>query len=161
MRTFLEGQNLLYSDRLSMAASIEMRVPFLDDEVADLALSLPENLLVRGLRGKYALRRAMDGGVPRPILLRRKAGFGAPVRRWMRSDLREMLGDVLSKDAIERRGWLNAATVARLRREHADGERDHTYRLWTLLGLELWARAFLDTGRTGSDALRPGARGGV
>jgi asparagine synthase (glutamine-hydrolysing) len=152
LETFLEGQNLLYSDRLSMAASMEMRVPFLDDVDADFALALPPELKLKGFHGKHVLRRAVDGLIPREVIKRRKAGFGVPIRRWMRTDLGEMLGDLLGQDAVSARGLLQPDEVARLLSEHRSGARDHTYRLWTLLGLELWCRAFLDDARSGHSA---------
>jgi asparagine synthase (glutamine-hydrolysing) len=155
LATFLEGQNLVYSDRLSMAASIEMRVPYLDDVVADFALGLPARLKIRGIRGKHLLRRAMDGVVPHGVIRRRKAGFGAPIRRWMRIELRDMLREHLGPPAVTRRGLLRPATVARLVDEHESGERDHTYRLWTLLGLELWCRAYLDADSPAAAAAAP------
>jgi asparagine synthase (glutamine-hydrolysing) len=144
VRTFLEGQNLMYSDRLSMAASIELRVPYLDDAVADLAMALPANLKLRGFRGKHVLRRAVDGFIPHEVVRRRKAGFGAPVRSWLRNDLRDVVGDTLSAERFAARGWLNPAEARRIVQEHQLGVTDHTYRIWTLLGLEMWARAYLD-----------------
>ena len=143
-RTFLEGQNLFYSDRLSMAASIELRVPFLDDAVADLAQRLPTGLKIRGLHGKHVLRRAVDGFIPHEVVRRRKAGFGAPVRSWLRNDLQDVVADTLSPERLRARGWLEPAETGRIVAEHQRGVADHTYRIWLLLGLEMWARAFLD-----------------
>ena len=144
VRTFLLDQNLAYTDRMSMAASIEMRVPYLDDAVADFALTIPERLKVRRLHGKHILRRAMEGVAPYEVIRRRKAGFGAPIRRWLQADLRGTVREVLSGGVIRERGLLRPEPVARLLEEHAAGAADHSYRIWTLLGLELWARSFLD-----------------
>ncbi len=144
LRTFLEGQNLFYSDRLSMAASIELRVPYLDDAVADLAGRLPAHLKIRGAHGKHVLRRAVDGFIPHEVVLRRKAGFGAPVRSWLRNDLRDVVTDTLSAGRLRARGWLDPAEAGRIVAEHQSGAADHTYRIWLLLGLEMWARAYLD-----------------
>lgn len=146
LATFLKDQNLLYSDRLSMAASVEMRVPYLDDVVADMALRLPRELKVRGLRGKYLLRRAMDGVVPHEILTRRKAGFGAPIRRWLQQELRDRARELLLGGELVKRGLVQPGVVGRVLEEHAAGSRDHSYRVWSLLGLEIWCRAVLGAG---------------
>lgn len=152
LKTFLKDQNLLYSDRASMAASIELRVPFLDDAVADIALSLPAHLKVRWGRGKYVLRRAVEGIVPQEVVWRRKAGFGAPIRRWLRTDLRETVQEALVDGRLAEDGIIIAPAVAKLMERHASGEVDHTYRLWTLFGLEMWWRSFLNHGAHGDPA---------
>lgn len=140
MKTFLRDQNLLYSDKLSMAASIELRVPYLDDAVADLALRIPQRLKVRSLRGKHILRRALEGTVPPYVLARRKAGFGAPIRRWLQSELRSWSTELLADGALTDAGVISRRPVLDLIEGHAGGTVDHTYRLWALIGLELWWR---------------------
>lgn len=137
-KTFLCNQNLAYSDRMSMAASIEMRVPFLDDEVADLALRTPEHLKVRRLKGKAVLRQAMTGVLPEEIISRRKAAFAAPIRSWLRAELRPLVADVLSDRWLDDVGAFDKAQVRSLVAEHASGAADHTYRIWTLLTLAMW-----------------------
>jgi asparagine synthase (glutamine-hydrolysing) len=143
LKTFLLNQNLVYSDRLSMAASVELRVPFLDDRVADFALDLPPELKVKRLRGKQVLRDAVAGDVPAEVIRRRKAGFGAPIRKWLRADLRPLLLDSLSDSWLERTGLFDAPAVRRLIAEHTDGSHDHTYRLWTLLAFSIWHQRYL------------------
>jgi len=138
VKTFLANQNLAYSDRLSMAASIEMRVPFLDDEVADLALRVPENLKMRHLKGKEVLRRSMRGILPDEIIGRRKAAFAAPVRSWLRGELAPLVRDVLSDRWLADTGLFEPAAVRRLVDEHQSARADHTYRIWTLLTFALW-----------------------
>jgi asparagine synthase (glutamine-hydrolysing) len=142
-KTFLCNQNLAYSDRMSMAASIEMRVPFLDDEVADLALRIPESLKVRRLRGKQVLRRSMRGVLPDEIIDRRKAAFAAPIRAWLRGELRPLLDDVLSDRWLDDVGTFDRARVRALIDEHASGQVDHSYRIWTLLTLAMWHQAHI------------------
>jgi asparagine synthase (glutamine-hydrolysing) len=141
-KTFLLNQNLLYSDRLSMAASIEMRVPFLDDRVADFALRIPERLKVKFLRGKRVLRDAMAGTVPDEIIARRKAGFGAPIRSWLKGDLRPLVEETLSEAWLKETEIFEPSLVRRLVDEHCSDVADHTYRLWTLLSFALWQRTF-------------------
>jgi asparagine synthase (glutamine-hydrolysing) len=141
-KTFLPDLNLAYSDKLSMACSIEVRVPFLDNEVVDFLQRVPTNLKITGHIQKYLLRKAMEGVLPKEILRRRKAAFGLPVRGWLRNELREMLRDMLSEERVRRRGLFNATTVTKMIRDNQTGERDYTLQLWGLLSLELWHQAF-------------------
>src|SRR5215203_2748169 len=137
--TYLANDLLPKADLASMAHSLELRSPFLDHDVVELGLSLPDRLKVRGLRGKLVLRQAFADLVPPELTARRKTGFGLPLARWFRDDLREQARDVLLADGLFRR-----ATVERLLAEHEAG-RDHGHRLWCLLVLELWRRAWVET----------------
>jgi len=136
--TYLANDLLPKADLASMAHSLELRSPLLDHAVLELGLSLPDSLKVRGRRGKVALRRAFADLVPPELSSRGKAGFGLPLARWFRGELREAAGDVLLADGPFRR-----AEVERLLAEH-DAGADHGHRLWTLLVLELWRRAWVD-----------------
>ncbi len=140
LETYLPGDLLPKSDIASMAHSLELRSPFLDHEVVELGLALPERLKLRGRTGKVALRRAFEDVLPPQVAQRRKTGFGVPLGRWFREDLRELAHDLLPGD----RGWFRPEEVRRLRDEHEAGRADHGHRLWCLLMLELWARAFVD-----------------
>jgi asparagine synthase (glutamine-hydrolysing) len=143
MNTFLPDLNLAYSDKLSMASSIESRVPLLDNEVVDFMLRVPPRLKIKGFTQKYLLKKAMRGMVPDSIIDRRKAGFGLPVRSWLRNELREMVSDLLSEETIRRRGLLDPSTVTAMVRQNQSGERDWTLQLWSLLTLEIWMRTFI------------------
>jgi len=143
-KTFLPDLNLAVADKLSMACSIEVRVPFLDNEVVEFLECVPPSLKMNGYNHKYILRRAMKGILPNEILRRRKAAFGLPVRAWLRNELKDMLGDMLSEERIRRRGLFNPATVAQMIRENERGEREYTLQLWSLLSLELWHEAFIE-----------------
>jgi asparagine synthase (glutamine-hydrolysing) len=138
--TYLPGDLLLKADLASMAHSLELRSPFLDHEVVALGLALPDHLKVRRREGKVALRRAFAQDLPGAVAGRGKTGFGVPLGRWFRDDLRELARDVLSTD----RGWFRAATVSRLLDEHETGRDDHGHRLWCLLMLELWVREHVE-----------------
>jgi asparagine synthase (glutamine-hydrolysing) len=138
--TYLPGDLLLKADLASMAHSLELRSPFLDYEVMALGLALPERLKARGREGKIALRRAFAGDLPSDVSKRGKMGFGVPLGRWFRDDLRELARDVLSTD----RGWFRRDTVTQLLDEHDGGRADHGHRLWCLLMLELWVREHVD-----------------
>ena len=139
---YLTSHNLNYTDKMSMAASVEVRVPFLDNEVVDLAASLPSNLKVRGGTTKYVLRRAMNGVLPQEVLKRGKTGFGAPIRAWLAGDLKPMVGDLLSDEQLNRRGLFEPTAVKALVEDNLQGRADNSYAIWALLTLELWMQAY-------------------
>jgi asparagine synthase (glutamine-hydrolysing) len=140
IETYLPGDLLLKADLASMAHSLELRSPFLDHDVVALGLALPDSLKTHGREGKVALRRAFAADLPVEITRRGKAGFGVPLGRWFRSDLRDLAHDLLSSD----RGWFRPGTVRRLLDEHESGCADHGHRLWCLLMLELWVREHVE-----------------
>lgn len=144
-QTFLPDFNLAYSDKMSMAASVEVRVPFLDDTVVDFMERVPASLKIRGGNQKYLLRQAMRTELPRDVIRRRKAGFGLPVRSWIRTELREMVEDLLSPGRVKARGLFAPAAVGRMVAENRRGDRDWTLNIWGLLTLELWQQTFLDS----------------
>jgi asparagine synthase (glutamine-hydrolysing) len=144
MKTFLPCLNLAYTDKMSMAASTEVRVPFLDDELVSLSSRVPPGLKLRRLRRKYIFKRSMEGVLPKEVIWRSKAGFGAPIRSWLVGDLKPMLDEHLSPQTIASRGLFDAAEVQRLRRANEAGTEDNALRLWSLLTLELWQQQFLD-----------------
>jgi asparagine synthase (glutamine-hydrolysing) len=143
-KTFLPELNLAYCDKLSMAASVETRVPFLDNEIVDFMCTVPPELKIRRMTSKYLLREAVKDLVPTQIIRRRKAGFGAPIRTWLRRDLREMVDDLLSPERIASRGYFDATAIRRLITDDREGRSDNTYRIWALLTLEVWHEVFLD-----------------
>ena len=148
IKTFMVSLNLTYNDKMSMAASLEVRVPFLDRELATFAFTdvPPDWKLTRDdrPRTKHVLKKALKGIVPDEVLSAPKAGFGAPHDHWLTNDLKEMVDDLLSDDEIRRRGIFNPGSVRTLVREHREGRRDWSYQVWQLLTLELWQRTFLD-----------------
>ncbi|MBI3694865.1 MAG: asparagine synthase (glutamine-hydrolyzing), partial [Acidobacteria bacterium] len=138
IHTFLPALNLTYTDKMGMAASIEARVPYLDRELAEFCWRLPARQKIRGRTGKWLLREAMRGVLPEEVIERPKTGFGAPVRQWMRRELREMTGDLLSPAALRRDGLLSAAGVESLRARFDASQGDVGYSLWALLVFQLW-----------------------
>jgi asparagine synthase (glutamine-hydrolysing) len=153
LKTYLPAQNLHYTDRATMAAGVEARVPFLDDDVLDLALRLPPSLKLRGLaQTKVVLREAVRPWLPPNVLDRPKSGFGVPLRGWLRGGLAPLADDLLAPDAIARRGLLDPAEVGRQREAFRRGEADYAYAIFAYLTLELWCQAHLD---------RPGVRPAV
>lgn len=143
-RFFLGDHNLIYFDKMSMAAGVEIRVPFLDLELVDWAARIPATLKVRTGQGKWVLKQAMVPFLPAKIIHRPKTGFGAPLRRWLHGELRPLVEDVLSHDSLARRGLFDSGAVHRLMRAHDTGRLDAAYTLFSLLCIELWCRAFLD-----------------
>lgn len=148
-RFFLADHNLTYTDKMSMAVGVEVRVPFLDLDLVDLAARIPPRAKQRGGIGKWALKKAMEPFLPSDVIYRPKSGFGAPLRRWMRHELRELLGDVLSADSLKRRGIFDPTAVSALISANDDGRVDASYTLLSLLSVELWCRRFVDTPEEG------------
>jgi asparagine synthase (glutamine-hydrolysing) len=138
VETYLAGDLLPKADLASMAHSLELRSPFLDREVVELGLALPDRLKVRGRRGKIALRRAFADVLPADVAGRGKAGFGLPLARWFRGELREQAYDLLRTDSL-----FSRQPVERLLAEHEAGRADHGHRLWCLLVFELWRRTWI------------------
>ena len=135
---YLVDDLLVKTDRSSMAHSLEARVPFLDTEVADLALALETRQKVRGLSTKRLLRRAVEPLVPKEIVRGRKQGFSIPVAAWLRGDLEPFARDVLSPETIERQGCLRPEAVTRVLDEHVSGKEDLSRQIWGLLSFTLW-----------------------
>jgi asparagine synthase (glutamine-hydrolysing) len=141
--TYLPGDLLAKVDIATMAASLEGRSPFLDHPLVELAARLPSSLKIRRGNGKHVLRRAVADLLPPEILGRRKKGFGVPIARWFRTELREMATDVLFSKTAAARPFFRPESVRRLWDDHQAGI-DRAGQLWTLLTLELWCRRFLD-----------------
>lgn len=150
MRHFLADHNLNYTDKMAMARGVEVRVPLLDLEVVSLAARLPPEYKQRGRTGKWILRRAMKGLLPQTVLTRPKTGFGAPLRRWIRCELRPLIDDLLNVDAVRRRGWFDGAALRALVEADRAGRVDAAYTIFGLVCLELWAQRFLDRARVRS-----------
>ena len=141
---FLPGDLLPKVDRMSMAHSLEVRVPYLDNELLDLLTGLPGRLKVGWLKNKRLLRRCSAAILPREIAARRKQGFDVPISTWLRGPLREPLTDYLSAATVRRRGLFRGEQVGAWVREHLEGTADHGERLWLLLAFEGWQQQALD-----------------
>src|SRR4029453_14369154 len=130
---------------MSMAHSIESRVPLLDNEVIEFASTLPASLKIVNGRRKHVLKEAASRLLPPEILDRRKQGFGVPLGVWFRGGLTDVFPDVVPPPTTRQRGYFSSAFVDRIVGEHLSGKRDHSLRLWQLLVFELWHRHYLDT----------------
>jgi asparagine synthase (glutamine-hydrolysing) len=144
-KAFMVSLNLTYNDKMSMASSVEVRVPFLDWELAEwVAWNIPpDRKLHRGVT-KHILRDAMRPLLPAEVLVQKKAGFGAPIDYWLANDLHEMVDDLLGETNIKKRGLFDPAALQRLIAEQRRGREDWSFQLWQFLTLELWMRTFID-----------------
>lgn len=143
--TYLPDDLLVMADRMSMAHSLELRAPFCDHRLIEASLMIPPAMKIRGFRLKSLLKAAFADVLPPQVLSHRKQGFMIPLGRWLRTDLRGLLEELLSPERVRVRGLFVPAAVETLKREHLAGTRSHSDRLWTLMIAELWMRQYLDT----------------
>jgi asparagine synthase (glutamine-hydrolysing) len=144
-RMYMMDQVLVKVDRASMMHALEVRAPFLDTRVVDLANHMPTAFKFKGLERKYILKKLMEGKLPHDIIYRKKKGFGIPIGPWMRNELKPLLDELLSPASLERTGLFEAEYVQALVRTHAEGKRDNRKQLWTLLVFMLWWRKWMAT----------------
>jgi asparagine synthase (glutamine-hydrolysing) len=143
IKTYLH-ELLMKQDQMSMAASIESRVPFLDHKLVEFTSGLPERLKLRGWTTKYVLRQSMKGVLPEPILARSKMGFPVPIGSWFRGQYSSVIDEyVLSSRALER-GIFEPDFIRSLVQRHRTGGENHAERLWALVNFEMWQRRFFD-----------------
>lgn len=140
---FLTDHNLLYTDKMSMVAHVETRVPLLDLDLVKFAASLPVHFKQHGSQGKWIFKKAMEPYLPKNIIYRPKTGFATPLRTWFRSHLSDYLNEYLNPEALKETGIFNPLTIARMLEANRKGEQDLSYPLFTVLCLQLWQRNFL------------------
>jgi asparagine synthase (glutamine-hydrolysing) len=145
IKTYLVDDILTKVDRASMAYSLEARVPLLDHRIVEFAARLPMEHKVHGGSTKHLLRKILYRHVPRGLIDRPKMGFGIPVNRWLRNELRPLLAEYLNGERVRREGFLRPEGVERVVREHLSGRRDHQYRLWALLVFAMWVERYRPT----------------
>ena len=158
LQLWLPDDLLMKMDKMSMAASVEARVPLLDKSLIDWALRLEPRHKVRGLEGKVLLKRLARKLLPREVVDRPKVGFTVPLAPWFRGELRELLTDTLLSPTCMGRGYFEPAVLRRLVEDHVEGRRDRGRELWTLLTLELWHRSWIDRAPERAVAWAPPAR---
>jgi asparagine synthase (glutamine-hydrolysing) len=141
---FLTDHNLNYVDKMSMAESVEVRVPFLDPDLLSFSWSLPDNFKHRHGEGKWIFKKAMEPILPANAIYRPKTGFGAPLRRWLHNELRDYIHEYLSDEKIRARGIFDAAGVRQLIQLDKAGKADGAYTIFSLLSIETWCRLFVD-----------------
>ena len=142
---FLPDHNLNYTDKMSMAAGIEVRVPLLDPDLVSLAARLPVEFKQKGSEGKWIFKKAMEKYLPKEIIYRPKTGFGAPLRSWLHNELKPQMMELLSKESIERRGIFESLAVDALIKQDAIGKIDATYSIFSMMCIEMWCRKFVDS----------------
>jgi asparagine synthase (glutamine-hydrolysing) len=141
LKIWLPDNLLLRGDQMTMAASIEERVPFLDHELVELAARIPSRMLTRGFKTKVLLRQVLRPYLPPETLRRRKVGFTVPIGPWFRKSLKSLVADLVLTPEAQARGYFNAEAMERFVREHFDGVRDRQKQLWALVNFELWCRS--------------------
>jgi asparagine synthase (glutamine-hydrolysing) len=145
LKTYLEGDILYKVDRASMAASLEVRVPFLNREVVQFANDLPLDLKLHNFTGKFLLKKMMKGRLPAEIIHRSKKGFNMPVAYWLSGDLRELMMDMFSENTITRQGFFDHHYLQQLTNEHFEHRKDNRKLLWTLLMFQLWYKNYIES----------------
>jgi asparagine synthase (glutamine-hydrolysing) len=143
-KTFMPALNLDTTDKTSMAANLEVRAPFLNKELVELSARIPSRLKIKGIKRKYILKKAVEEILPKEIIWRKKAGFSAPVRSWLRGALKPRVEDLLSEETIKRRGLFDAQEIGRIIDLNLSGKEDYNLQVFQLLNLEIWMREFLD-----------------
>lgn len=142
---FLTDHNLIYTDRMAMAAGVEVRVPFLDEDLISFAATIPDRFKQRFGIGKWILKKAMEPYLPKYILYRPKTGFGAPLRSWIRGPLRTYIDDFLSTERLSHRNIFDVAAVRKLIADNQQGREDAAYTIFSILCIEIWCSHFIDT----------------
>lgn len=144
IKTYLPDDILTKVDRMTMAASLEARVPLLDHRIVEFALNLPPRMKLRGLQTKTILREAMADYLPKAVLEKSKQGFSIPLKNWLRGPLKPLMTDLLSVDSIRRRGYFEPQCVINWISDHLDGRVNNSHRLWALIVFELWHQQVVD-----------------
>ncbi len=139
-RSYLVDNCLVKMDRMSMACSLEARVPLLDHDLVELAFRVPPELKVRNRETKVLLKKAAVRHVPHDCVYRPKEGFSIPIKHWLRDELRPLMEDLLSRERIGREGIFEVSEVERLKQEHLDGRANHSHVLWSMMVFEDWGR---------------------
>lgn len=142
LRYFLGDHNLIYTDKMSMAAGVEVRVPFLDEDLVKFALNVPNNLKHSLFHGKWVLKKSMEGILPKDIIFRPKAGFTNPLRRWIKFDLEPLYENYLSKDFMDEVNIFNYEATQNLLKENKRGNIDASYTIFSILCIHIWIKKF-------------------
>jgi len=136
---------LMRVDKMTMATSVEARVPFLDHHLVEYAMGLPVDLKIEGKSGKHILKRALESVLPHDVLYSQKRGFGAPIREWFRGQDSRMLEGLIMNSSMRRRGLFDYGFIRQLLDEHARGKRDWSFHLWALLNVSLWYDRWIES----------------
>ena len=143
-RFFTTDHNLCYTDKMSMAAGVEVRVPLLSKNLVNYAAMIPDKLKQNGSTGKWIFKKTMEQYLPKDIIYRQKVGFGAPMRDWLKVELNEYVRDLLSPISLSKRGLFNSDRVNKLINDNSTGKVDASYTIFSLMCIEIWCRQHLD-----------------
>ena len=143
IKSYLVDDILVKVDRMSMATSLETRVPFLDHRFVEFSATIPSRLKLQGKNTKYLLKKAMEDVLPPQILNRGKEGFSIPIKNWLKEDLKPLMLEVLDQQKIKREGFFNANYVEQLKKEHLSGKENHSHRLWSMMVFGIWQDLYL------------------
>ncbi|MBE7636400.1 asparagine synthase (glutamine-hydrolyzing) [Sneathiella sp. P13V-1] len=143
IKLYMSGLNLTYTDRATMAKSIEARVPFIDKLFVEAAMSINSRFKFQKGESKYILKKVAEKYLPKEVIYRPKSNFSLPIRSWLATDLNEMVMDLLSAERVKKRGWYNPDAISKLISDHVNGTRDNSAKIYQLLSIELWAESLL------------------
>ena len=138
----MPDHNLTYSDKAMMAAGVEGRPPLIDHRIVEFMFRLPPKFRIKGNTQKFLLKKVAEKYLPKEIIYRSKAPFSAPMRGWLKNELKEMVHDILSEESIKKRGLYNAAYIQELIRQNEQGIADNSQLIWRFMVNELWFRTF-------------------
>jgi asparagine synthase (glutamine-hydrolysing) len=144
LKTFLPNLNLMYTDKMSSAVSVEVRVPFLDHKFIEKVAKIPGKLKIKNGKSKYIYKKTVERDLPEEVVWRKKAGFGAPVGAWLKGQAKDMMLGLLSEETIKKRGYFNYPFVSAMIDNHLSGKEYNANQLWQLMTLELWHQKFVD-----------------
>jgi asparagine synthase (glutamine-hydrolysing) len=142
IKTFLVDHNLNYTDKMSMAAGVEARVPYLDKELVEFAGKVPMNYKLRNGETKYILKKVAERYLPKGVIYRSKTGFGAPIRDWLRNDLKPMVNERLDRDFLSKQGIFDPDAIQEMIKKNDSGKFDFSYTIWSMLAIQSWLKQF-------------------
>jgi len=150
-RFFTTDHNLIYTDKMSMATGVEVRVPLLAKHLVEFASSIPDNMKQKGNVGKWIFKKTMEPYLPKKIIYRPKTGFGAPLRDWLKVELSDYVEELLNSKSLSSRGLFDSQAVAKLLKNNTEGKIDASYTILSLMCIEIWCRQHLDMNITSSN----------
>ena len=141
---FLADHNLLYNDKMSMSSGIELRVPFLDIEFERFCSTIPIDYKQKLFTNKWILKKSMEDFLPKEIIYRDKTGFGAPIRRWVKNELKEFIKDILSESSVNKRNLFNYNYLQKMITDNLNNRIDASYTIFSIVCIEIWFQIFID-----------------
>ena len=156
-RFFTTDHNLLYTDKMSMATGVEVRVPLLARHLVEFASTIPDNMKQKGNVGKWIFKKTMEPYLPENIIYRPKTGFGAPLRDWLKVELSDYVEELLNSKSLSSRGLFDSQAVAQLLKNNTEGKIDASYTILSLMCIEIWCRQHLDINTTSSNTFIRGS----